>query len=258
MYECLIITLGRIGDSRLVTTLYETAVKKNGILTSLVDAVLHAYRVCNAHQKVISYTYQLFTDNYAITSTQYEEILRTLTPHAEYDSLCQHIINKMKEHNRQISIPILSILLNTLDVRSPSLTISLIRQTRFGEHHQSFLNILLSREMTKFSEKSHPQGMFDIYREMSDQHLPLNISELSRLKRIMNELLESDANYPFNIRVDDHLFTELFTACWMQQYGRTSEGVGIFAERVRRSQRNKTIEFFEGLKYVRDDDDDSQ
>ena len=58
LYECFIITAGRIGDSHLVTTLYESAVKKNGRLTSLVDAVFHAYRVCDAHQKVISYTFQ--------------------------------------------------------------------------------------------------------------------------------------------------------------------------------------------------------
>lgn len=56
-YECVIITAGRIGDSHLVTMLYEAAVKKNGQRMSLVDALLHAYRVCDAHQKVISFTY---------------------------------------------------------------------------------------------------------------------------------------------------------------------------------------------------------
>lgn len=250
MYECLIITSGRIGDSHLVTSLYEAAVKKNGILTSLVDAILHAYRVCDAHQKVISYTYQLFTDKYAITSLQYEEILRTLIPHKEYDALCLHIIEKMKEYNRLISIPILNILLNTLDVRFPELTIALIHQTRLNNHYRSFLNIILSREMTKFSEKNNPQGMFVIYREMSNQRLPLNCSELSRVKRVIGELLVRDPEYPFHVREDDHVFSGLFTASWMQQYCKTTEDIPMFARRLCRSNRNKSVELFEGLKYV--------
>ena len=215
-----------------------------------MDAILHAYRVCNAHQKVISYTYQLFTDKYAITSLQYEEILRTLISHKEYDSLCLHIIEKMKEHNRHISIPILSILLNTLDVRSPELTIALIHQTRFSKQYRSFLNIILSREMTKFSEKSNPRGMIAIYREMSNQRLPLSGSELSRVKRIIGELLASDPEYPFHIREDDHVFSELVAASWLQQYCKTTEDIHVFAQRVRRSNRNKSVELFEGLKYV--------
>ena len=104
--------------------------------------------------------------------------------------------------------------------------------------------------MTKFSEKSNPQGMFAIYREMSNQRLPLSRSELSRVKRIIGELLASDPEYPFHIREDDHIFSELFAANWMQQYCKTMEDIPAFAQRVRQSNRNKSIELFEGLKYV--------
>lgn len=248
MYECLIITAGRIGDSQLVSTLYESAVKRNGRLTSLIDAILHAYRVCDSHQKMISYVYQLFNENVRITSMQYEDILRTLIVHSEYDSLCDHIIGKMREQNRFISLPILSILLNSLDVRSPKLTVALIRQTRFYYKNPPLLNIIFSREIVKFSEKKQPEGVFELYREMSSDHLYLNMSELSRLKRVIGELMQSD--YKFAVRSDDDVFTRLYCQCWLEQRCQSSEDISDYVDMIRTSNRNHSIEFFEGLKFV--------
>ena len=244
LYECFIITAGRIGDSHLVTTLYESAVKKNGRLTSLVDAVFHAYRVCDAHQKVISYTYQLFSENVRISSSQYEDILRTLTTHKEYDSLCLHIVSKMQEEHRFLSLPILSILLNTIDIRLPALTVGFIRQTRYFNENPPLLNTILSREITKFSEKKQPEGMFEVYKEMSRRHLPLNTSEESRLRRVIGELMK--ANYSFSVRNDDDLFTRLYAQCWLEQ----KRDVAEFAERIKESGRNRSIELFEVFKFV--------
>ena len=244
LYECFIITAGRIGDSHLVTTLYESAVKKNGRLTSLVDAVFHAYRVCDAHQKVISYTYQLFSENVRISSSKYEDILRTLTTHKEYDSLCLHIVSKMQEEHRFLSLPILSILLNTIDIRLPALTVGFIRQTRYFNENPPLLNTILSREITKFSEKKQPEGMFEVYKEMSRRHLHLNTSEESRLRRVIGELMK--ANYSFSVRNDDDLFTRLYAQCWLEQ----KRDVAEFAERIKESGRNRSIELFEVFKFV--------
>ncbi len=248
MYECLIITAARIGDSQLVSTLYESAVKRNGRLTSLIDALLHAYRVCDSHQKLISYVYQLFNENVKITSIQYEDILRTLVLHSEYDSLCNHIITKMREQNCFISLPILSILLNSIDVRSSSLTIAFIRQTRFSHKNAPLLNIILSREIVKFSEKKQPKGVFELYREMSNEHLQLDLSELSRLKRVIGELIQS--GYQFTIRSDDDVFTRLYSQCWLEQRCKSSEDISEYADMIRCSMRNRSVEFFEGLKFV--------
>ena len=247
-YECAIITAGRIGDVKLISSLYSAAVKKNGKTCALRDALLHAYRVCDAHQRLISTTYQLFTDHVSITSVQYEDILRTLVAHSEYDSLCEHIVLKMKEQNRMISLPVLSILLNSLDVRSPRLTVLLINQTRFHNDNPPLLNIILSRELTKFSEKKEPRGMVLIYKEMSRRKLKVNCSELSRLKRVIGELMYSD--YFFDISDDDDVFTQLWTQCWLEKNCLSEDDVCSFIEMVHHSKRSHVVELFELFKFV--------
>lgn len=248
MYESIIITAGRIGDSKLVSTVYETGISKNGSTTSLRDALLHAYRVCDAHQKVISYTYQLFSDNIEITSCQYEDILRTLVCHEEYDSLCEHILGKMKNQNKYLSLPILSILLNTLDIRSPKLTVLLINQTRYNNNNPPLLNLILSREMMKFSEKQNPEGMLVIYEEMSRRELSPSVSEQSRLKRAVSSLMKE--GFSFDVSNGDDLFCQLWSQSWLELRIPSDETVNLFLDIIKHSNKNHSIQLHELLKYV--------
>ena len=248
MYESIIITAGRIGDSKLVSMIYEASVKKNGNTVSLRDALLHAYRVCDAHQKVISYTYQLFSDNVEITSCQYEDILRTLICHEEYDSLCEHILSKMKLQGKYISLPILSVLLNTLDIRSPSLSILLINQTRYYKENPPLLSLLLSREMMKFSEKQNPKGMIVVYKEMARRGIHPSVSEMARLKRAIALLMKNGES--FDIPVGDDVFTSLWCEDWLELRNPSDETIECFIDILRHSNRNHTVEYYELLKYV--------
>lgn len=248
MYENIIITAGRIGDSKLVTTIFEAAEKKNGSTSSLREAVLHAYRVCDAHQKVISYTYQLFSENVEISSCQYEDILRTLIPHKEYDSLCDHILGKMKEQNKFISLPVLSILLNMLDIRSSKLTTLLINQTRYYKENPPLLNLILSREMMRFSEKKSPEGLLTVYKEMALRGLRPSESELSRLKRSISLLMKS--NFVFDIPKEDDYFTQIWCQSWLEGKLPGNDTVFHFVDMMKHSDRNHSVELFELFKYV--------
>lgn len=248
MYESIIITAGRIGDPKLVTTIFEAAEKKNGSTSSLREALLHAYRVCDAHQKIISYTYQLFSENVEISSCQYEDILRTLIQHTEYDSLCEHIIGKMKEQKKYISLPVLNILLNTLDIRSPKLTNLFINQTRYHNENPPLLNLILSREMMRFSEKKFPEGMLVIYKEMSLRGLHPSDSELSRLKRSVSLLMKT--GYQFDIPQEDDLFTHIWCQNWLGSRLPGNATVLQFVDVMKHSQRNHAVELFELLNYV--------
>ena len=247
-YECAIVTAGRIGDVKSISLLYSKAAKKYGRTCLLRDSLLHAYRVCDAHQRLISMTYQLFTDHVNITSSQYEDILRTLAKHKEYDSLSEHIIQKMKEESKMISLPVLNILLNMLDVRSPRLTILFIEQTYFLNSNLPLLNIILSREMTKFSEGKSYDGMIQVYKEMSKRKIPVTSSELSRLKRVVGELMAS--NYHFDISDDDDAFTHIWSRCWLEQKVQSEDDIGSFAEIIKHSRRNQGVELFELLEIV--------
>ena len=247
-YECAIVTAGRIGDIKSISLLYSKAAKKFGKTCLLRDALLHAYRVCDAHQRLISMTYQLFTDHVSISSSQYEDILRTLVKHKEYDSLCEHIIQKMKEESKMLSLPVLNILLNMLDVRSPRLTILFIEQTHFLNSNPPLLNIILSREMTKFSEGKSYDGMIQVYKEMSKRKLPVTSSELSRLKRVVGELMNS--NYHFDIADDDDTFTHIWSRCWLEQNIKSEDDIGSFVELIRHSTKSQGVELFELLKIV--------
>ena len=247
-YECVIITAGRIGDSRLVTMLYDAAVKKNGQRMSLVDALLHAYRVCDAHQKVISFTYGLFSENAEITAIQYEDILRTLTTHPEYDSLCVHIVSKMKSQNRFLSLPVLSILLNSLETRSPSLSVQLINQTRFQKGDKDLLNVILSREMTKCSEQQNPQGMLCLYCEMQTRGIAIDDSETSRLKRCIHTLMRS--GYVFDVPKSDDVFTRLWSECWLEERETSSSNLDDYLDEMKHSERNHMIELAVLLRFV--------
>lgn len=247
-YECVIITAGRIGDSSLVTMLYEAAVKKNGNRTSLIDALLHAYRVCDAHQKVISFTYGLFSENSKISSIQYEDILRTLTTHAEYDSLCEHIVSKMKSQNRYLSLPVLSILLNALETRSPSLSVQLIRQTHFQKGDKDLLNVILSREMTKCSEQQNPQGMLCLYCEMQNRGIAIDDSETSRLKRCIHTLMRS--GFVFDVAKNDNVFTRLWSECWLEEREKLPSNLDDFLDVMKHSERNHTIEMEVLMRFV--------
>ena len=150
----------------------------------------------------------------------------------------------MQEEHRFLSLPILSILLNTIDIRLPALTVGFIRQTRYFNENPPLLNTILSREITKFSEKKQTEGMFEVYKEMSRRHLHLNTSEESRLRRVIGELMK--ANYSFSVRNDDDLFTRLYAQCWLEQ----KRDVAEFAERIKESGRNRSIELFEVFKFV--------
>ena len=247
-YECIIITAGRIGDSRLVSTLYEAAVKKNGNRVSLRDALLHAYRVCDAHQKVISVTYGLFSENSEISSIQYEDILRTLIIHSEYDSLCVHIVGKMQEQQRFLSLPVLSILLNSLGTRSPSLAIQLINQTRFHTNDKELLNVILSREMTKCSEQKNPQGMLLLYCEMQRRGILVDDSEASRLKRCIHTLMKQE--YEFHVAKSDDVFTRLWSECWLEDNGNECSRIDDFVDRIKHSERSRIVELTALLKHV--------
>ena len=248
MYESIIITAGRIGDAQLISTIYEAAIKKNGCTVSLRDALLHAFRVCDAHQKVISFTYQLFSENVEITSCQFEDILRTLICHVEYDSLCEHIIGKMKEQKKTISLPVLSILLNYVDVRSPKLTTAFINQTRYNKQNSSLLNLILSRELMRFSENQFPEGMMCIYKEMSAGGLTPSQSEISRLKRSVAVLMKN--GYIFDIPKEDDLFTEIWSQNWLEMNIPTMSSIDNFMNIIKQSKRNQTVQLFELFKFV--------
>lgn len=248
MYESIIITAGRIGDPKMVLTVFEAAVSRNGSTVSLRDTLLHAYRVCDAHQRVISYTYQLFSDNVEITSSQYEDILRTLVCHTEYDSLCEHILSKMKEQKKFLSLPVLSIILNSLEVRSPTLTLLCINQTRYYKENPPLLNLILSREMMKFSEKQNPKGMLEIFKEMSKRGLFPSISEQSRLKRAITLLMKSD--YYFDFSKENDIFTQLWCQSWFDTKPITHDTILMFIDLMKHSNRNHSIELYELLQYV--------